>query len=278
MLRRPWPLVILSLLYMIGPALNIWVSARLMKIGVISYLNDYLFRVHWTQIAIVLFAYPVAGFSIFMMRRWSYPVFLFVVGTVTVMNFRAYLNAPEIFSAWAFVLVNVLNVGIVTYFLMPAVRNVYFDRKVRWWQTRPRYKVEIPAQLSADNQWKHPAVISNFSQGGAFVRSEVPLPSGDILLIFSFFGHELQVKGRYTHYRELSRLSEGDTAHGYGVQFQLNRQQRKILRNIANELRVNGYDVTLQAAPWHQDFVRWVNLVKKGRGLLPEVPQRHTNQ
>jgi hypothetical protein len=62
----------------------------------------------------------------------------------------------------------------LAYFINPRVRTLYFDPKMRWWRTKPRYETHLPsilqAQAQAPEQWHYP-VLRNISEGGCFVET-----------------------------------------------------------------------------------------------------------
>jgi len=57
------------------------------------------------------------------------------------------------------------------YFLLPAVRAAYFNAKLRWWETKPRYLVNIPASFGRKGASSARGTMVNLSEGGAFLKT-----------------------------------------------------------------------------------------------------------
>jgi hypothetical protein len=58
----------------------------------------------------------------------------------------------------------------LAYFINPRVRHLYFDPKLRWWRTKPRYETHAPLMMRAQDQWHYP-VLRNISDGGCFIET-----------------------------------------------------------------------------------------------------------
>ncbi len=56
------------------------------------------------------------------------------------------------------------------YFINPRVRHLYFDPKLRWWRTKPRYETHLPCIVIKDSNDHYP-VLMNISAGGCFLET-----------------------------------------------------------------------------------------------------------
>src|SRR5690606_15636441 len=59
-------------------------------------------------------------------------------------------------------------VAVFLYFLSPTVRETFFDRRVRWWETKARYNVLIPCWIQSGGDEIQTDIL-NISHSGAFV-------------------------------------------------------------------------------------------------------------
>lgn len=57
----------------------------------------------------------------------------------------------------------------MTYFINPRIRHLYFDPKLRWWRTKPRYETHHAVVLNRENNPHYP-ILRNISEGGCFVE------------------------------------------------------------------------------------------------------------
>lgn len=65
----------------------------------------------------------------------------------------------------------------LAYFINPRVRKLYFDPKLRWWRSKPRFETHMPLILRTD-RW-HYHILRNISDGGCFIETESLLPLND---------------------------------------------------------------------------------------------------
>lgn len=124
----------------------------------------------------------------------------------------------------------------LAYFINPRVRTLYFDPKMRWWRSKPRYETHMPSLVHVKEDWHYP-VLRNISEGGCFVETNhlldvnstlnvaIPLP---IPLNLSVIQAEGVVRW----------VSTNPLRHGMGIQFHNpNPQIAKALRGfVAHQL------------------------------------------
>ncbi|MBI1861481.1 MAG: PilZ domain-containing protein [Deltaproteobacteria bacterium] len=61
----------------------------------------------------------------------------------------------------------------LAYFINPRVRRLYFDPKMRWWRTKPRYETHLPLMVGVGTDFQY-RVLRNISEGGCFVETDAP--------------------------------------------------------------------------------------------------------
>ncbi|OFZ19123.1 MAG: hypothetical protein A2X94_10270 [Bdellovibrionales bacterium GWB1_55_8] len=238
--------------------------AALLKMDYTDYLVRWFSMASWTNVAIVLLPYPIAGIAIYMVRPWSYPVFLTVTAFQTYSDLMTWWNVPHHFSLPLALALTVTNVGLVSYFLIPAVRTTYFNARIRWWESKPRYEIHTPAVLkSAAGEMK--CTITNLSEGGAFIRASKKLqPDQEFELHFFLFRRAISVHTKVVHRRWKGM-------RGYGLEFVHTPSSRKEFARITGGMRLLG----AQSPAAHQsfrDFANWFyRALLTGKGWTPEI-------
>lgn len=100
------------------------------------------------------------------------------IGWYTLVGFGALWGVKDLYDIYATRNQNLLpilvHLGIyamsVAYFINPRIRHVYFDPKLRWWRTKPRYETQLPCIVNCEQDCHYP-VLSNISEGGCFLES-----------------------------------------------------------------------------------------------------------
>ncbi|MEW6055701.1 MAG: PilZ domain-containing protein, partial [Bdellovibrionota bacterium] len=163
----------------------------------------------------------------------------------------------------------VVNIVFVSYFLLGAVRAPYFNPRLRWWESKPRYLVQLKAVVSSSTL-NQKCTILDISEGGAFIKTAMPLLLGDVVrLDISFLDRTLSVVGHVVH----CGRSE---VKGYGVQF-LNggHAAKKAIRKLIETFAVIGLETRPRRPDWVRDFFGWaMRLLTTGQGFLPELPKK----
>jgi hypothetical protein len=103
------------------------------------------------------------------------------------------------------------------YFINPRIRTLYFDPKLCWWKSKPRYETNLPLILKHNEHWSYP-IAKNVSDGGCFIETphllemdtevtlSIPLP---VPLAVSVIQTQGQVRW----------VSKNPLRHGMGIQF-----------------------------------------------------------
>jgi hypothetical protein len=114
-----------------------------------------------------------------------------------------------------------IHVGIycfsLAYFINPRVRHLYFDPKLRWWRTKPRYETHLPFIMGYGKQWHYP-ILRNISDGGCFIETSHLLEVSDTMQITIPLPVPLNVSVIQTE-GEVRWLSQNPLRYGMGVQF-----------------------------------------------------------
>jgi Tfp pilus assembly protein PilZ len=110
-------------------------------------------------------------------------------------------------------LVALASVAVFAYFLLPKVREPFFDRRVRWWEPKSRYNVHITCKLQGTHL-TFPSQILNLSQSGAFVQDSKYMKVGDQLVMdFNFLGQTISMPVEVVNKHTIQNQT------GYGLKF-----------------------------------------------------------
>lgn len=156
MRKRPIQLIVCSLLFLYFPFELLVHGLR----GFSVYWDDFLFSV------------ILPGLLLFGLLRVT------KVGWYTLIAFGALwgikdlhqyyiLRGSSIWPVLFHILVYSISLG---YFITPRVRHLYFDPKMRWWRTKPRFETHLPMMTESGGKWDYP-VIKNISEGGCFIET-----------------------------------------------------------------------------------------------------------
>lgn len=178
--------------------------------------------------------FPIAGLLIMKMRKWTYFSFI----SILVYNiFR--MSTYERYS-WPYLsdspfVYNYVVVGISTlvilYFLSPKVREPFFDRRVRWWETLKRHQVDLECKMR--NEDSHfSSKILNISKTGAFIEYSAFLPRGSIFMVqFDLLGHSFDIPV------EITSRHNYDGQSGYGIRFRFpSFRERNLMARLNKKL------------------------------------------
>ncbi len=192
--RRPWPIVLLAVLQFLSPLFYIITAAIYFGLTpgdagkeVIALSTDLR--------KFEIFILPlILGVLIFLTRRTGY--YLAIVGSIyliirSIIEFSASNQTDPVFPM---IIMNVLSVAVLIYLLLPKTRNIYLNRRVRWWETDPRYLVTLPASVTRIGASPMKAEVVNLAAGGAGIET---LETG--FLKDEVIGLEFQSEGTVYH-------------------------------------------------------------------------------
>ena len=181
---------------------------------------------------------------------------------------------PEVYSYGVLLATYVVNVSLVVYFLIPAVRAVYSNPRLRWWEIAPRYQVSLKVKLSG-NWGDHTATLLNISQGGVLLNSSKNLEfneSGSMQIKLQNL--DFSIRGRVVHRPGRGRL--------YGVQFiDVGEETAQQLQKLMQALVLLGSqerseDPSSPTQPAWKDLLQWSKgVLQSGKGIVPQVSEEY---
>ncbi|MCB0421897.1 MAG: PilZ domain-containing protein, partial [Bdellovibrionales bacterium] len=148
-------------------------------------------------------------------------------------------------------------IGLI-YFLHPSVRRVFFDQKIKWWESAPRFATAIN-DVKINRESDQICNIINLSTSGALLRAKNPPSRGDTIRVnFSLGNDFIETEAKVIHVNEDS----------FGVQFSDTASKiRRYLKKTQPTPLAPKDSLTNQ-------FQNWIGDLQQGRGLLPQVPTR----
>ena len=122
----------------------------------------------------------------------------------------------------------------LVYFINPRVRHLYFDPKLRWWRTKPRYETHIPFMMRHDKDWQYP-ILRNISEGRCFIETPHPFKLNETFDIAIPLPVPLSVSVIKTQ-GEVRWVSTNPLRYGMGVQFiNASPQHNKAIREYVRK-------------------------------------------
>ncbi|HXH29197.1 MAG TPA: PilZ domain-containing protein [Bacteriovoracaceae bacterium] len=127
--------------------------------------------------------FPLAGIALIRIRKWSYYVFLSLMAYI-VFSFLTYEKYTWPYNsdsplAYHYAVV-ALSLVIFSIFLIPQIREPFFNRRLRWWESKARYKTSLGTKIVGPKTTFDTQII-NISQTGAFIQDSPYLTIGEPL-------------------------------------------------------------------------------------------------
>ena len=183
MKHRPWAIIILALFHVVAPIGNILVNAWLAKVSFGYYLQALMAPENRVTLLIFIVVPLLGAVLIYICKKWSYLAYFALMTIPFGYSLFSYFKNATLAMTVALVLFYIINMLVIGYFLSPSVRRLYFDPRMRWWETKPRYKADFQSQVEFNGQ-QHWVEIKNISVGGAFLETASDFPEGTLLKIF----------------------------------------------------------------------------------------------
>lgn len=268
--RRPWPIILLAIFHVVAPLGNFYFSAYHPNITYLTYFFALFDAPNiWDSICFLLF--PIlSGAAIYLCKRWSIWVYVFLMSAILVQsivnlkpeNGTILLIPPPILIF--------LNILVVMYFLVPTVRQIYFDPRLRWWESKPRYNVFYDAEIRYSNLTTSGAV-KNISETGMFAMIKDSYPEDGTTLEIHFKDGERHyvVAGTAIHHMRQPKI-------GIGIKFSHTPESRKILRSLTDKLDAEGKRIAYRGGVTEEDsLLAWIKSLKKNpRNLFPNIEKK----
>jgi hypothetical protein len=189
---------------------------------------------HWVQsitpgvwgILILLF---LSGVALLFVRKWTWTLSLVSLGFIIVYDIILIAtNQLEFMGPVAIILMILATLSFGMGIYLSEFRKPYLNPRLRWWETEPRYRVDLPVTLT---KVEHPGNLVDISRSGVLVEwtdaKTIPEIEGILSLTLP-----TQIS--------VPVLVSRRTARGYGLQFEkLDAKQKKDLKVFIETLTVD---------------------------------------
>jgi len=240
MRKRPWEIVLLTVLYALAPVFNLC-STLVIRGYDLTALPDLVMALGpWDMAELgadLLLA--VAVWSVSRPGWW-----IFVVLNVFLLTFNLW-QATLLPESYFLLLVadNVVTTLVASLLFTKHARSPYFSPRLRWWNSQDRYRlsevVEVPITIR-QGQREEKGWVLDVSLTGCFTQIPDGLdPAQKVVLEFSCWGLTLLGQGR------IMRQSRADDGlQGCGIQFiGLTNGQKHRFRSLIRTLKANKVPV-----------------------------------
>jgi len=170
----------------------------------------------------------LAGIGIWRVRPWGYFLFFIFILGILGGDFLELLGPHPVHSVWDVLNITLIAAGLIVV-LQKHVRTPYFNPRIRWWETSPRVKIDLPTTLVVSEK-PLKCQLLDLSVTGCFVSSEANLTEGEVVTVQVMFKDI-----KFESLGKVVRIS-GDPK-GTGLMFvRCSFQNKKNLRNILKNL------------------------------------------
>lgn len=265
MRRKPWPIIVLAILHIFAPIGNLYFNAY--RIGVsASYLwNYWIYILPKYHLLINVFFPAIGGVLIYICRKWSYWTYIMTISVIFAVSMAdlLFMQSHLTFANVAMRCVSFLaNILIVSYVVVPSIRKIYLDPRLRWWEAAPRYMFVNDVAINNST-----GMTINISEGGLFLTSKQKLEESDELkLSWTHYDQNYSVAGKVVY------KSPRTSSEGYGVKFDHTPESKKALKKLIKVLHTEKQIEASRLPKPEDSFAAWLTgLVKTGKGLFPKV-------
>lgn len=268
--HKPWPLLVLAFIHFIEPLIKIVLYSIIFNSSLLQILESMYEAKTAIQLFHFFFLFPIAGLAIYSIKKWSLPVFLLIEVYVFIINI-GYLNnlyqTDQILLFTLFIFFGAVNIIIVWYLLVPAVRIAYLDPRVRWWEANPRYHTNIDCTIDNSITGK----IQNISLSGVFITANYDLSiDSTVQLDFKFNtqANEINLKQKALILNKYNIKN----STGYGAIFyEPTKDNKKLIKVLIKFLDKSK----ATRRPPHRNplnLIRWfITLITTGKGLFFKI-------
>ncbi len=274
--RKPWPIIVLTIIFSLIPLSNILTTFLVLseKTTFSNYMYSLVAIPSNHPIVLNLLAPPIiATYAIYSVKKWSYPLLVISVlwiYTSALKNIGLELTTVQF--VFSIIIPIIFGLVVLIYFLLPSVRQTYFDPDLKWWEAKPRFLVDLPFKGNYLGETLD-GNIMNISEGGLLIKLNYDFKKNDIFSIkFKLEGYDLETSAKIIF----------NAQSNFGIQFlDTNESFRNQISDALRTLKNNNTKMSREPIPWEKDFKNWFDrLVGTGTGFTPTIPsqRRSTNK
>jgi hypothetical protein len=264
MAKRPWIIVILAVVHALSPVGNLIFNALWVGFSPSDYVYNAFQRqnlVHlWPSMLLPL----IAGVAIYLCKKSSFFIFLLCMVGLFIYSLQGYNEHVHNHVLIQLIFSFSMNIAIVSYFLLPAVRQIYMDKSLRWWETEDRFQWDQECHFE-DHLQKCTGIIANISKSGLFINADIlPMDNTTLKIEFLFMGN--------THSLTGTAVLHGPQRKGFGVRFIHGPESKTLVPQIIASLKTEGRLMIARRLDPEGSLWNWIKSLGKSRkGLIPRA-------
>lgn len=233
MKNKPIIFSVLSLLCLIEPVIKVLYFKAATDFDFMVIIANVMARNTFREVMDFWLVFPLAGLLIMKLRKATYFTFMGVLlyiihNIITYEKYTWPYNSEEPFIYNK--IVAFVAMAVFVYFLSPKARQPFFDRRVRWWEPKTRYTVNMNCKLD-NGHLVFPSSIMNISQTGAFIAYSPYIKVGDKLQIeFNFLSNVITLP--------IEIMNEHDILgqKGFGIRFCMSYGQSIMMNRVIGKI------------------------------------------
>jgi Tfp pilus assembly protein PilZ len=230
MKQKPFVIKFFTFCFLVAPIFNLtlmawfnhwpWTGPR----SVFQHLSFY-------EVTMLCF-FPITAFGIWRVAKWGYYLFLGFSMAIIVNNFY-FLITQKLYSSYVALLFQATTLSAVGFFLQKHITAPYFNPKMRWWESKPRFKMDKSCGLKIsphDNGTFIDSYLVDLSRGGCFVICTEKLKPGQNV--------EVRVQNESTPLYLIGEIvwCSDQIKNGYGIRFlKVGLMAQQSIKKILNE-------------------------------------------
>lgn len=231
---RPLIILILVFIHLIEPFLKIITFKIKTEFDFLTIFSNVMSIGSFPDLFKFWLLFPIGGIALYMMKKWSYYLFLIIeiYSIYTIISYEKY-TWPYVDSApfTQNILIVAVNVIAIYFLLLPSVRSLFFNPRLRWWERAHRFDVSIPCEIVSDAGGSRirstNGMIKNISKGGVFVIFDEEIYKSDkVTLSFVFNKRPFMVTCDVVSYRSFQNHK------GIGAKINFNTFADQIFYNL----------------------------------------------
>jgi hypothetical protein len=252
-------------MHWLTPIGNIIFNSMLYQIPIAHYCRALFYTGNRIDFGMIVFVPLIAGTCIYLTKRWSFILYILVMCFPIIYTSLKWYQNPSGKVGLSVLSLYLVNILVVSYFMLPTVRKIYFDPRLRWWETKPRYLTDFVANLLVSEPAGLTGHVKNISVGGLYVETEAELELHKQLQIFFKYGdQEINIKAEPVFRRSIPPA-------GYGFQVSREETKKSQLRKVVRSLKHNSAVVQGRAPTPEDSFWAWLRQIFHRSAWIPQI-------
>jgi hypothetical protein len=209
--RRPVIIVLITIGYVASPIFILLQGSLVHGIPLFG-PGSITARLFFTDI-IILFIYPVVAVAVFSVRKWGW--YLFIAGVMILIGYNVFVSIlSPLYNYLLLILYNLALAVVAGLLFRKHVIAPYFNPRLRWWESEPRYRINISINIQIENENMEGDIL-DISSGGCYMELDCPCRLGKVYdLVIHCIGRRAYLKGK------VMRVDSAPfDKHRYGLMF-----------------------------------------------------------